>query len=91
MKGRGLVLQECTRPQAGLSLPTAGHRGRAEGPKQGACGHQVPKHFARRQVLLWGLSTHPIHTSTSQVAKEDKWSPHHTFVDNYINLFLIFR
>ena len=56
MKGRGLVLHEPTRPWAPLSLPTAGCRDRAGGPRWGACGHQVPKQFTNRQVLLWGLT-----------------------------------
>ena len=32
MKGRGLVLHEPTRPQAALSLPTAGHRDSRRAP-----------------------------------------------------------
>ena len=50
------VLHEPTRTWATLSLPTAGCGDRAEGPRWGACGHQVPKRFTNRQVLLCGLT-----------------------------------
>ena len=50
MKGRGLVLHEPTRTWAALSLPTAGCRDRAGGPRWGACGHQVPKRLTSREV-----------------------------------------
>ena len=50
------VLHEPTRTWATLSLPTSGCRDRAEGPRWGACGHQVPKRFTNRQVLLCGLT-----------------------------------
>ena len=56
MKGRGLVLHEPTRSWAADSLPTAGHRDRAGGPRQGTCRHQVPKRITSRQVLLWNLT-----------------------------------
>ena len=56
MKGRGLVLQEPTRTWVAFSLPTAGRRDRAGGPRWGACGHQVPKRLTSREELLWGLT-----------------------------------